>query len=303
SPQPGIRGHAGHRRGTGRAGRHPGHRRPDRTASAGVRAGARCRGRRDRVGARQARGDPRVRAARPAGVRSGRGAGGGGRDGDAARFAGSVVRARVDLPGCGATGRIGAEEADGLMTDSRQIAGVSAAWEDNAHDWLEWARTPDQDRFYWHFNLPAFARIVPPPGKRTLDLGCGEGRVGRWLAEQGHTVAGIDSSPTLAESAREAGGYDEVVCGDAAALPWPDNEFDAAVAFMTLHDMPRMQQAIREVARVLQPGSPFAVAIVHPLNRPAANLDDYFTEHRVDEEVERRGLRMTFVGLDRPLEA
>lgn len=189
------------------------------------------------------------------------------------------------------------------MTDSRQIAGVSAAWEDNAHDWLEWARTPDQDRFYWHFNLPAFARIVPPPGKRTLDLGCGEGRVGRWLAEQGHTVAGIDSSPTLAESAREAGGYDEVVCGDAAALPWHDNEFDAAVAFMTLHDMPRMQQAIREVARVLQPGSPFAVAIVHPLNRPAANLDDYFTEHRVDEEVERRGLRMTFVGLDRPLEA
>lgn len=180
--------------------------------------------------------------------------------------------------------------------------GVSAAWEENAQDWINWTRTPDHDAFFWHFQHPAFARIVPQPGRRTMEIGCGEGRVGRALAADGHRVAGIDSSSTLAESAREAGGYDEIVCGDAASLPWPEDAFDAAVAFMVLQDMPSMPEAVREVARVLEVGSPFCIAIVHPLNRPHEQLTEYFTEHRISDVVEKNGLHMNFVGINRPFE-
>ncbi|SEG97410.1 hypothetical protein SAMN02982929_06731 [Saccharopolyspora kobensis] len=43
---------------------------------------------------------------------------------------------------------------------------------------------------------------------------------------------------------------------------------------MVLHDMPPMRQALRELGRVLEVGSPFSLAIVHPVNRPREHLDD-----------------------------
>jgi SAM-dependent methyltransferase len=185
----------------------------------------------------------------------------------------------------------------------REPSDVSEAWEENAERWLAWARTPAHDVYYWQLNLPAFAKLVPRAGMRTLDIGCGEGRIGRWLADSGHRVAGIDSSPTLADRAREAGGYEEVVCGDAAALPWPADEFDLAVAFMSLHDMPHPSRAIKEIARVLEPGGVLCIAIIHPLNRPSEHFDDYFRDQRSVEVMTRNGLEMTFEGVDRPLES
>lgn len=116
-------------------------------------------------------------------------------------------------------------------------------------------------------------------------------------------MVGIDSSPTLVELAREAGGYAEVVCADAAELPWEARTFDLALAYMTLHDMEDMARTVAEIARVLQRGGRFCLAIVHPLNRPPETLDDYFEEHRFADDFERDGLRMTFEGIDRPLEA
>lgn len=93
------------------------------------------------------------------------------------------------------------------------------------------------------------------------------------------------------------------MCADAAALPWPDDEFDLAVAFMSLHDMPRPATAIEETARVLEPGGVLCIAIVHRLSRPPEHFDGYFSEQRFTETVTRNGLTMTFDGIDRPLES
>jgi predicted TPR repeat methyltransferase len=102
---------------------------------------------------------------------------------------------------------------------------------------LAWARTPGHDSAFWELNLPGLAALLPEPGRATLDLGCGEGRFGRWLAEHGHRVSGIDSSRTLLAAARDAGGYAELVDGSAAALPWADGTFDLVLSCMTLQDM------------------------------------------------------------------
>jgi SAM-dependent methyltransferase len=192
---------------------------------------------------------------------------------------------------------------DHLLMGAGDVSDVSEAWEAHAEQWLAWARTPEHDVYYWRLNLPGFAELLPPPGKRTLDIGCGEGRLGRWLAERGHRVSGIDRSPTLAAKAIEAGGYDEIICGDAISLPWPAGHFDLAVAFMSLHDMPDPAAVISETARVLTAGGRFCVSIIHPLNRSPEELEHYFTERIFSEEFTRDGLKMTFVGVDRPLES
>jgi SAM-dependent methyltransferase len=93
-------------------------------------------------------------------------------------------------------------------------------------------------------------------------------------------MIGIDSSPTLAAAAVEAGGYEEPICGDAAALPWPAGHCDLAIAFMSLHDMPDPASAISDIARVLEPGGVLCLAIIHPLNRSPEALEDYFTVSR-----------------------
>jgi SAM-dependent methyltransferase len=180
---------------------------------------------------------------------------------------------------------------------------LSDAWEAKAAEWAAWARTPEHDQFFEALNWPAFRRMLPDARGRTLDVGCGEGRVGRELSRLGHSVTGVDSSPTLVELAREAGGYDKVVCESATCMPFPGDEFDLALAFMSLITVDDVRPAVRETARVLAPGGCFCVAILHPLNRPDAAMADYFREHRVSEKIERGGVPMVFDDAHRPLSA
>ena len=207
-----------------------------------------------------------------------------------------------DASGWGASGS-GASGSGASGSGASGSPSVGQAWERRARAWAAWARTPGHDVFFERLNWPAFAALLPAPGRPTPDVGCGEGRVGRLLAAAGHRVVAIDSSPTLVELAVSAGGYERVVCGSAAAMPFPDAFADLAVAFMSLHDMDEPTAAIGEIGRVLEPGGVLCVAIVHPLNRPSEALEDYFAHQRVAETVERDGLAMTFEAIDRPLEA
>src|ERR1039458_10831988 len=90
------------------------------------------------------------------------------------------------------------------------------AWDTHANDWIIWARTPGHDS-YWRFHRDAFLPLVPPPGRLTIDLGCGEGRVGRDLVRLGHRVLGIDGSPamTIAAAAHPEPGGPGVLGGGA----------------------------------------------------------------------------------------
>lgn len=177
------------------------------------------------------------------------------------------------------------------------------AWEEHAAAWLAWARTPGHDVDFWEHNWPAFERLLPAAGHRTLDLGCGEGRVGRLLAERGHRVTGVDASPTLARLALDAGGYEEVLEADAAALPLPGAAFDLVVAFMSLQDIDDLPGALSEAARVLEPDGRLCLATVHPETSAIyGGGGDPAAERRYVERIERDGLTMEFHAVHRPLE-
>jgi SAM-dependent methyltransferase len=186
-------------------------------------------------------------------------------------------------------------------------------WEREALNWAAWARTPDHDA-YWRFSGPTFFELVPPAGRRTLDLGCGEGRVARDLAARGHWVVGLDASPTLLRLAQEADPDGEYVLGDAAALPFDDGAFDLVVAFNSLMDVQDMHGAVVEASRVLEPGGRFCVCVTHPLadagtfesRDPDSRFvieGSYFGRRRVEIPEERDGLAVTFRGWAYPLEA
>lgn len=190
---------------------------------------------------------------------------------------------------------------------------LGQAWEENAAAWIEWARAPGHDS-YWRFHRDVFLEIVPAPSRRTLDLGCGEGRFSRDLAALGHDIVGVDVSPTMISAAREAAEEMEFHEADAAAaLPFDDNTFGLVVAFVSLQDVDDLHGAIRETGRVLAPGGRLCLAIVHPFNSaglfaarephaPFVVEGSYFERRTTDLAVERDGRTMRFVSRHAPLE-
>jgi SAM-dependent methyltransferase len=117
----------------------------------------------------------------------------------------------------------------------------------------------------------------------------------------------------MVENARQADPSIEVHLADAAALPLAGSAADLAIAFMSLQDMDDMASAIREAGRVLEPGSRFCLAIVHPLNSaggfageepdsPFVISGSYLEPFRYTDEVERDGLTASFASDHRPLE-
>lgn len=184
-------------------------------------------------------------------------------------------------------------------------------WEREAANWIAWARTPGHDA-YWGYS-PAFFELVPPPGRATLEIGCGEGRVARDLAARGHHVTGVDASPTLLAAAQALDPEGEYVLADAADLPLSDETFELVVAYNSLMDVDDMPAAVREAARVLRPGGYFCVCIVHPIadagrfesaeaDAPFMIRNSYFGKRRLDEPFERAGMRITFHGWCYPVE-
>lgn len=188
---------------------------------------------------------------------------------------------------------------------------LADAWESHAPEWIAWARTPEFDGF-WTGTWPALAELLPPPDGLTVDLGCGEGRAARKLAEAGHRVVGFERSPTLVAAAGSGASPVAVAQADAAALPLPDGCARLVVASMVLQDLDDLDAAIGEVARVLADRGRFCFAIVHPFSSaqdadsfdgdgPARITEPYLSERRYVDRMERDGIGMTFESAHRPL--
>jgi SAM-dependent methyltransferase len=175
------------------------------------------------------------------------------------------------------------------------------AWEAQAPAWIEWARSPDLARAFWRFHLPRFLEVVPPPGRLTIEIGCGEGRLGRELARVGHRVVGLDPSPALVEAAvSHPAGFPAVV-GDAAALPFQSEVADLLVSMMSLQNVERMEESVAEAARVLERGGSFCIATPHPFKVASDAGAPYFETFTYHGEANRQGIHIEFPTGYRPL--
>jgi SAM-dependent methyltransferase len=182
------------------------------------------------------------------------------------------------------------------------------AWRAESDNWIRFARTPQHDRYYFLLNLPSFLDLVPAPGRLTVDVGCGEGRLGRALEADGHKVIGLDYSEPAIRALVENGGRG--VVADSARLPLATASIDLATAFMCLQDMDDPAAAIHEIARILTPGGRFCFALLHPFISAGDFTDTkgsfvisepYWNARRHEYHSDRDGVELTFWQMHRPL--
>ena len=101
--------------------------------------------------------------------------------------------------------------------------------------------------------------LAPAPGWRWLDVGCGNGAFSELLARRcaPDAIEGIDPSEAQLAFARTRdalSGIAQFGRGDAMALPFADDSFDAAVMPLVIFFVPVPATGVAEMARVVRPG-------------------------------------------------
>ena len=133
-------------------------------------------------------------------------------------------------------------------------------WASSAPAWIK--RMEEEGDFSRRFVLddPMLARVKAFRPKTALDVGCGEGRFCRMLADLNVSAVGVDPVEKMVAEARrrhETGTYH---LGFAEDLPFDDTAFDLVVAYLSLIDIDFLDDAVSEMTRVLKPGGRLLIA-------------------------------------------
>lgn len=107
------------------------------------------------------------------------------------------------------------------------------------------------------------AELAPEPGERVLDVGCGTGRLGEYVARlvaPGGEVLGVDPLPLRVELASRKDVRFSARVGRAEDLSeFPDASFDVVYSNSVFHWVLDKPSALREAARVLKRGGRIGV--------------------------------------------
>ena len=127
----------------------------------------------------------------------------------------------------------------------------------------------------WKAKLVSLADVHA--GERALDLACGTGDIAFAVAEKGARTVGLDITHRMLQLARRRAGSGaaslsqalDFVTGDMTSLPLPAASFDLVTTGYGLRNVPDLDAAIDEIARVLRPGGRL---LSLDFNRPESRL-------------------------------
>ncbi len=116
--------------------------------------------------------------------------------------------------------------------------------------------------------------------KTVLDVGCGDGQIGRALSANGAAVVGVDPTWGQISVAAERRKGPLYACASASNLPVANASCDAVLACLVFEHIDDVDSAIAEISRVLKPGGVFAFFLNHPLLQTPGSgwIDDHFVE-------------------------
>lgn len=102
-------------------------------------------------------------------------------------------------------------------------------------------------------------------GRRVLDLACGTGRWLERFREAEAQVVGVDYSKAMLSVARAKPGLEgQLARADCLELPFPTAVFDYAICSFAISHFRFLEDAIRELARVMKPSSLVWISDLHP---------------------------------------
>jgi len=137
-------------------------------------------------------------------------------------------------------------------------------------------------------------------GDRALDVCCGSGDLAFVLAEavgRAGSVTAVDFSCQLLDTARDRARTEPPAApidwleGDALALPFAADRFDAATMGYGLRNLTDIPQGLRELHRVLKPGATVAILDMHRPSSPVFRaLQDWYLESLVVPAAAQAGM-------------
>ncbi len=153
------------------------------------------------------------------------------------------------------------------------------------------------DRFMGRYSAklaPALADAAGvTAGMRVLDVGCGPGGLTSVLSERvgADHVAAIDPAEQFVVECSRLNPGADVRQGDAEDLPWPDDDFDAALSCLVVAFMKDADAGAREMARVTKPGGTVASCMWDLAGGGMTMLKIFWTAYAEVEPGSRRSER------------
>jgi len=133
---------------------------------------------------------------------------------------------------------------------------LRATWSAGDFGYIAWTYDNGAREFVERLNLGR--------GVRVLDVACGTGNLSIPAARTGAEVTGIDIVPALIEQSIQRNGIEalgaEFDIGDAEAMPYPDQYFDALMTMFGAMFTPRPKVMAAEMRRVCRHGGHIAMA-------------------------------------------
>jgi len=135
-------------------------------------------------------------------------------------------------------------------------------WEASAPAWIALMESGDANRTV--LLDPVMLRLAGYfRGLQVCEVGCGEGRFCRMLAERGADVIGVDPTRALISEAGRKDPAGRYLVGGAESIPVLDGSFDLVISYLVLIDVADYHAAIREMARIAKSGGRVLVANIN----------------------------------------
>ena len=121
--------------------------------------------------------------------------------------------------------------------------------------------------FYRMYRAEVLARVEGLPGRRILEVGCGEG-----MMFDGTKTTPVQMDVSMTRVARAAGKCRYLLCGDGYQLPFGGGSFDIVLLIAVLEHTREPWRILAEARRVLAPGGRALMVVPNDVTMSAGRL-------------------------------
>ena len=160
--------------------------------------------------------------------------------------------------------------------NSATMQANEAAWYDDFY-----RQAPPVWAPWYKFSLP-YLRTVLTPQTKLIELGCGQGNILRYLAQESllpeENIYGMDQSRTAVDFVKRLLPKAHLDTGDIYRLEYPKNSFDVCLLMETIEHLEDPLPALKQIIEAMKPGG--ALLVSYPnFARPDWRLFRFLAEH------------------------